>query len=106
VPADSWHFGGGTVAGSWRIAHGATVTSNNLELTLFHTGPSPSLIGFQCSAARQSDAAGSHRMSKSFGAITTGGKTLTSLHFILSNGATSFSDAWWWVEGLRMTHPS
>jgi hypothetical protein len=103
-----WHFpngGGNPFAGSWRIAHGATVTSNNMELTLFHTGPSPSLIGFQCTAGRQSDAASSHRYSYAHGSLNSA-KTLSSLSFILSNGATSFTDAWWWVEGLRMTHPS
>lgn len=88
----------------WRIAHGSTISTNNLELVLFSMGHNPGLINFQCSSARQSSSATTYRHTLASGALLTG-KTASHLQFLTGLGASTFVNAWWWAEGLRMDAP-
>lgn len=87
--------------GSWRIAHGATISTNNLILTLFHTASDPGLINFQCESARHSSGSNVHRRTFAWGALGSGGLTPEFLSFETFGGADGFNNAWWWAEGAR-----
>lgn len=101
IDPSNWHD---PAAQSWRIAHGATVSTNNLEFTLFHTAANPGLLNFRCVSERQSDDSNVHRHTIASGSLTSA-KTARSLQFI-GYGPTTFVNAWWWAEGLRVAHPS
>lgn len=99
---ESWHREAAT---SWSLAQLSTISTGNLNLTLFHTSVNPGLINFQCLASRHSETASFHRNQMSSGGIAST-KTLQSLLFATGNGASTFVNCWWWAEGLRMVHPS
>lgn len=105
VPANTdpanWHR---EAQPTWSIAHLSTISTGNLVLTLFHTAANPGLLNFQCLSSRHSSDASVHRHTFASGQVTTA-KTLTSLLFRTGAGATSFVNAWWWAEGLRMEPP-
>ncbi|GAB3224101.1 hypothetical protein GCM10027447_12360 [Glycomyces halotolerans] len=90
---------------SWVIGHGSTVSTGNLICTIFHTAANPGLLNFQSTSTRESDTASVQRFAPAWGDLTST-KTLSSLTLLVGGAATSYSSAWWWVEGLRMEHPS
>lgn len=97
------HF---SAAQGWRVARGATLTSNNMELLLFAvTGGG--VLTFQSTSNRQSDTASVHQWIECWGALSSGTLTPTSLRLHVFGGdlggdsASSFTNAWWYVEGFR-----
>lgn len=99
--ADNWHYATGN-ATAFVIAKLGTISTNLIDLRLFHTGSSSSLISFQSFSSRQSDSSGTHRNTMAAGALTTG-KTATSLTFIAPS--STFANVFWWAQGLRSVAP-
>lgn len=99
---ENWHREDAT---SWSLAQLSTISTGNINLTLFHASVNPGLINFQCFASRHSEDGTFHRNQMSSGSIEAA-KTLQNLVFATGNGATSFVNCWWWATGLRMVHPS
>lgn len=99
---DGWHFDDGL---AWRIGHGGTVSTNNLDFTIYHTAANPGLLNFQATSGRQSDDPSAHRYTISHGSLIST-KTASSLFFQPVSGASTFVNAWWWAFGMRMEHPS
>jgi len=100
--AENWHFPTGD-QGAWVIARLATISTNVIDLRIFHTGASASLMAFQSQFSRQSDSSTTHRHGIAHGSLTTG-KTATSLTFLPSSPNT-FTNVYWWAEGLRLVAP-
>lgn len=103
--AESTHLDG---VSRWAIGRAATVSTNNLELLLFHTAGS-NLLNFQCTSTRQSGSDVAHGFNLGWGSLTSGALNPSSLQFFCGASPASgeeFTDAWYWAEALRMEHPS
>ncbi|MEU5156741.1 hypothetical protein [Glycomyces sp. NPDC021274] len=99
--ADNWHYPTASQS-AWAIAKLGTISTNLIDLRIFHTGVSSSLLAFQAFSSRQSDSSSTHRNWMASGSLTSG-KTATSLTFLAP--ASTFSTVYWWAEGLRMVAP-
>ena len=85
---------------SWRIGHGATVSTNTVRCTIYHTSGN-ALHSFESVSGRQGGTA----------STTDRGEHQGSLGSLLSAApnslrvfpeSTSFSAVWWWASGYRV----
>lgn len=87
----------------FQIGKGATVSTNNMILTLFSMAfPAESdLVNFQCETSRKSTSPTVHRRSLAWGSLDhTHALSAESLKFSVT-GEGGFVNAWWWMEGAR-----
>jgi hypothetical protein len=94
--------GGFSALARWQIGHGATVSTNNLIATFFHMGAN-NLHNYQATSQRSSDSATTTRRGEFWGSLSSAlAATPSSLFVFAADGATSFSNSWWWAEGYRL----
>lgn len=88
--------------GSWSIAHGATLSTNNFITTIFHTNTNE-LNNYQSTSTRQSNTASTHDWTNHWGSLSaTGVGPIAELNLLATAGASSMVELHWWLEGFKL----
>jgi hypothetical protein len=86
----------------WQLGPGGTNSTNNFTAIFFHMSGNFS-HGFQSHGMQPSNTDSVHRIAEHWGSLTAALSAAPStLRIFASDGATSFSNSWWWCEGYRL----
>jgi hypothetical protein len=86
----------------WQLGPGGTNSTNNFVATFFHMNGN-FLHGFQSHGMQPSNTDSVHRIAEHWGSLTAAlSAAPSSLRIFATDGATSFSNSWWWAEGYRV----